>query len=172
MNLSFRKGSVKIQVSLLLTVFFPAILVRIRSEAVVNGSQTSYAAKVRKVFKTNKPMKKKPEIQFNNGSCNCRTDLFMKRDYLVFGKHVPLNGTIGFLEVNRDSFVSEWNGALQKEIEQLEGHCSLNSLIPTPHMSSTVTFSSGASWQFMKKATTTGTLSIQRAECFSPEKNE
>ena len=82
----------------------------------------------------------------------------MKRDYVVFGKHVPLNGKIGLLEVNRDSFVSEWNGALQKEIEQLEGHCSLNSLIPTPPMSSTVTIGSSASWQFVKKVTTTGTL--------------
>jgi len=142
--------------------------VRIRSEALAVENQTSYATKVRKVYKTNKPMKKKPEIRLNHGGCNCRTDLSMKKDYLVFGKHVPWNGTIGFLEVNRDSFVTEWDGTLEKEIDQLEGYCSLNSMIPTPRMSSTITFSSGASMHSVKKATTTGRLSysIQKAECY------
>lgn len=92
----------------------------------------------------------------------------MKKDYLVFGKHVPWNETIGFLEVNRDSFVTEWDGTLEKEIDQLEGYCSLNSMIPTPRMSSTITFSSGASMHSVKKATTTGrkSYSIQKAECY------
>lgn len=132
---------------------------RIRSEAVVIENQTSYAAKVRKVYKTNKQMKKKPEIRFDNERCNCRTGLSMREDYLVFGKHVPWNGTIAFLEVNRDSFVIEWDGTLEKEIEQFEGHCSLISMIPTPPMSSTVTF--------RKKAASTGMLSLK--EIFYPE---
>lgn len=140
---------------------------RIRSEAVVIENQTSYAAKVRKVYKTNKQMKKKPEIRFDNERCNCRTGLSMKEDYLVFGKHVPWNGTIAFLEVNRDSFVIEWDGTLEKEIEQLEGHCSLISMIPTPPMSSTVTFSSGLSAHSVKKAASTGMLSLK--EIFYPE---
>jgi len=142
--------------------------VRIRSEAVVVENQTSYAAKVRKVYKTNKAMKTKPEIGFNHGNCNCRTDFSIKKDYLVIGKHLPWNETIGLLEVNRDSLVTEWDGTLDREIEQLEGYCSLNSVIPTPRMSSAVTFSSGASVHSKKKATTTGMLSysIQRAECY------
>ena len=147
---------------------FTAILVRIRSEAVVVENQTSYAAKVRKVYKTNKPMKKKPEIRFDNGRCNCRTDLSMKKDYLVFGKHFPWNETIGLLEVNGDSLVTEWDGTLEREIEQLEGYCSLNSVIPTPRMSSTVAFSSGASMRSVKKGATTGMLSysIQKTDCY------
>ena len=92
----------------------------------------------------------------------------MKEDYLVFGKHVPWNGTITFLEVNRGSFVSKWDGTLEQEIDQLEGHCSLNSMIPTPRMSSSVTFSSGASVLSMKKAATTGMLSSK--EIFSSER--
>lgn len=160
-------NSVKLQVKLKLFFLFTAILVRIRSEAVVIENQTSYAAKVRKVYKTNKQMKKKPEIRFDNERFNCRTGLSMKEDYLVFGKHVPWNGTIAFLEVNRDSFVIEWDGTLEKEIEQLEGHCSLISMIPTPPMSSTVTFSSGLSAHSVKKAASTGMLSLK--EIFYPE---
>ena len=113
-------------------------------------------------------MKKKPEIRFNHGRCNCRTDLFMKRDYLVFGKHVPWNGTVGFLEVNKDSFVTDWDGTLESEIEQLEGYCSLISMIPTPLMSSTVTPGSGTSWQSANKAATTGMLSLKKL--FKPKK--
>ena len=137
---------------------------RIRSDAVVIKDQISYAAKVRKVYKTNKPMKKKPEIRFDHAKCSCRTDLSMKKVYLVFGKHLPWNGTIGFLKVKRDSFVTEWDGTLEKKIDQLERYCSLKSIIPTPRMISAVTFSSDASMRSVKKATTTGTLSysIQR----------
>lgn len=160
-------AAVKLQVKLYLFFVITAILVRIRSEAVVIENKTSYAAKVRKVYKTNKQMKKKPEIRFNNERCNCRTDLSMKEDYLVFGKHVPWNGTIAFLEANKDSFVIEWDRTLEKEIYQLEGHCSLNSMIPTPRMSFTVTFSSGASVHSVKKAATTGMLSLK--EIFNAE---
>ena len=138
-----------------------AILVRIRSEAVVNGSQTSHATKIRKILKTNKPMKKKPEIRFNNGSCNCRTDLFVKRDYLVIGNHIPWNGTIVYLEIKRDSFVAEWDGSLEREIEQMEGYCSRNSLIPTPLMSQTAILTTGTSLQLMKTVTTTGMLFLE-----------
>lgn len=144
------------------TIFFlfPAILVRIRSEAFVIENHTSYAAKVRKVYKTSKPIKKKPEIRFDNAVCNCRTELSMKEVYIVFGKHVPWNGTIAFLKINRDSFVTEWDGTLEKEIDHLEGHCSqLNSITPTPRMSSTVAFSSGLSVHSVKKAATIGMLS-------------
>ena len=131
---------------------------RIRSEAVRNGNQTSYAAKVRKVYKTNKPIKKKPEIRFTKGSCNCGTDLSMKKVYILFGKHVTLNGTIEFLDVNRNSFLTAWNDALQEKMEQLGGHCSLNSMIPTPPSTLTSTLGAGTSWQFAKKTTTMGML--------------
>lgn len=131
---------------------------RIRSEVVSNGNKTSYAAKVRKVYKTSKPLKKKPEIRFTKGSCNCGMDLSMKKLYIVFGKHVTLNGTIEFLEVNRNSFLTAWNDALQEKMEQLAGHCSLNSEIPTPPSALTSTLGVGTPWQFVKKATTMGTL--------------
>lgn len=140
---------------------FTAILVRIRSGAVVDGSQTSHVIKVRKLFKTNKPIKKKPEIRFNNGGCNCRTNLFMEKDYLVFGKHVPWNGTIEILEVNRDSFVTEWEDTLEKEMEQLKGHCLQSATIPTPPMSPTATFITSTSLQFMEKDTIIGMLSVK-----------
>ena len=135
-----------------------ALLVRIRSDAVVNGNKTSHATKVRKIFKMNKPMKKKPEIRFTNGDCKCRTDLLMKRDYFVFGKHAPWNGTITFLEVNRDSFVTEWDGALEEEIKQLGERCSRHSIIPTPRISPTATLITGASSHLIKKVATTGML--------------
>lgn len=85
-------------------------------------------------------------------------DLSMKKLYIVFGKHVTLNGTIEFLEVNRNSFLTAWNDALQEKMEQLAGHCSLNSEIPTPPSALTSTLGVGTSWQFAKKATTMGTL--------------
>lgn len=113
-------------------------------------------------------MKKKPEIRFNNNEgCSCRTNLLVKNVYLVFGKHVSLNGTIEFLEVNRDSFVTEWKDTLEKEIEQLEGYCSRSSMIPTPLMSLTATLGTSTSLQFMKIETTTGMLSLK--ENFSLE---
>lgn len=106
-------------------------------------------------------MKKKPEIRFNNEGCSCRTDLFMKEDYFVFGKHVLFKGKIEILEVNRDSFVTEWKDTLEKEIEQLEGYCSRSSLIPTPLIPSTATLSKSTSLQFVKKETTAGMLSLK-----------
>lgn len=82
----------------------------------------------------------------------------MNKVYIVFGKHVTLNGTIGFLEVNRNSFLTAWNDALQEKMEQLEGNCSLNSMIPTPPNAKTSTLGAGRSWLFAKKATTMGIL--------------
>ena len=94
----------------------------------------------------------------------------MKEVYIVFGKHVPwTDGAIAFLKINRDSFVTEWDASLQKEIDHLEGHCSqLNSMTPyTPRMSSTVTNSSGLPVHSVNKATTIGMLSLK--EIFSLE---
>lgn len=126
-----------------------AILVRVRSEAIENGGKTSYSVKVRNTFKATQPMRKKLEIRFDNGGCSCKTVLLLKRDYLVFGKHAAMNGSILFLEVDRQSFIDEWDTTLEKTVERLEKYCSKNSMARTPRMST--------SSQFTKtKITTTG----------------
>lgn len=103
-------------------------------------------------------MKKRPELRFIIGDCNCRPDLLLKRDYFVFGHHVPWNRTISILEVNQDSFVAEWKETLEEEIKQLDGRCSRHSTIPTPRISSTVAQVTSSSLHHKRKSVSEGTL--------------
>lgn len=67
----------------------------------------------------------------------------------MFGKHAAMNGSILFLEVDRQSFIDEWDATLEKTVERLEKYCSKNSMARTPRMPT--------SSQFTKtKITTTG----------------
>lgn len=85
----------------------------------------------------------------------------MKEDYFVFGKYVFWNGMIVFLEVNRDSFVIEWDGILEKEIEQLEGYCLLIFMIFILFMLFIVIFSFGLLVYFVKKVVSIGMLFLK-----------
>lgn len=48
----------------------------------------------------NKLVKKRFELRFIIGDCNCRFDFLLKRDYFVFGYYVLWNRMILILEVN------------------------------------------------------------------------
>lgn len=66
----------------------------------MNGSEFFYLIKIRRIFKMNKLVKKRFELRFIIGDCNCRFDFLLKRDYFVFGNNVLWNRMILILEVN------------------------------------------------------------------------
>ena len=144
-----------VKLFLFVIIFLTAVLVRVRSEAIVNGSETVHFVKVKNVFKKNQPMKVKLQIRFYNTHCSCKAALLLKRQYLVFGKHKATRGTMSFLEVDRQSLVAEWDVTLENETKQMEDYCSRISMVFTPGLATSLQFTT-------KKTTVTGMLTTSK----------
>lgn len=128
--------SLKVVFFFIITIL--AIIVRVRPEEIVNGNHTLYLVNVKKVFKKNQRMKKKLDVRFNNKTCDCKPKLSFKRAYLVIGNHNVTIRKMASLELDRQSFLAEWDETLEKEMNQVADSCFRNSIVVTPRLANSL----------------------------------
>ena len=131
-----------------------AIIVRVRSQEIVDGHHTLYLVNVKKVFKKNQRMKKKLDIRFNNKTCDCKPKLSFKREYLVIGHHNVTIRKMASLELDRQSFLAEWDETLENEMNQMADSCLRNSVLVTPKLANSLQIMTGIKTSGMSPTST------------------
>lgn len=99
-------------------------------------------------------MKKKLDIRFNNKTCDCKPKFSFKRDYLVIGNHNATIRKMASLELDRQSFLAEWDETLENEMNQMADSCLRNSVVVSPRPTNSLQIITGIKTSGMSPTST------------------